>query len=45
METVKRPTCGVKGQTEVDESLCETQVARKDECRLKQKAGYNQHTS
>jgi integrase len=35
----------VEGQISVNECLCETQVARKVECCLKQKTGYDQHTS
>ena len=42
---VKRLSYGVEGQISVNEYLCETQVARKVECYLKQKTGYSQHTS
>jgi len=42
---VKRPSCKWKGQTDADEALPEARVARLAECRIKQKAGYNQHAS
>ena len=42
---MKRLTCEVKGQIGVNEVLRETRVARLAECRLKQKVGYDQHTS
>ncbi len=45
MEALKRLTCRVEGQIGVREFLWETRVARLAECRLEQKAGYDQHTS
>jgi hypothetical protein len=42
---VKRPSCKWKGQTDADEALPEARVARLAECRIEQKAGYNQHAS
>ena len=44
-ETVKRPSCKGKGQTDADEALPEARVARLAECHNEQKAGYNQHAS
>ena len=45
MEALKRLTCRVEGQIGVREFLWETRVARLAECRLEQKAGYDQLTS
>ena len=45
MEALKRLTCRVKGQIGVREFMWEMRVARLAECRLEQKAGYDQHTS
>ena len=44
-ETVKRPSCRVKGRIGANDNQQETRVARTAKCRQKQKAGYNQHTS
>ena len=44
MEALKRLTCRVKGQIGVCEFLWEMRVARLAECRLEQKAGYDQLT-